>query len=205
MSEWITDRRPTESDSHCGFVWITTERGLVLDEHWKTVRDRPWMPITIPKPYVKPPNRYELVYRSTTCQYYIQDTESCDKRFVASCIPTREKADRILSIIEEQNIMSQWITDRKPTEGDTAAPHYCVFDERGAIVYYTLIKDGEPWKPVQKCEPYVKPKRFAVVATNDSETSFNVQDRKRISNVSYFIPTREAAERIAAIYNEVLS
>lgn len=98
--------------------------------------------------------------------------------------------------------MREWITDRKPTEGDTAAPHYCVFDERGAIVYYTLIKDGEPWKPVQKCEPYVKPKRFRVTIASGMIV---VYDNTNGEEVAGCIPTREAAERIAAIYEEVLS
>ena len=96
--------------------------------------------------------------------------------------------------------MSEWITDRKPTEEDGTL----VYSYEGVPWHYTHIDIGQAWKPIPKIEPYVKPKRYAVVATNDSETSFNVQDRKRISNVSYFIPTREAAERIAAIYEEVM-
>lgn len=52
--------------------------------------------------------------------------------------------------------MNQWITDRMPTEDDTAFPAYCVYDQRGAVVYYALIMDGEPWKPIPKCEPYME-------------------------------------------------
>lgn len=204
MSEWITDRKPTIEDADCtGFVWITTDYGGVLREQWKTVRDRPWMPITIPEPYVEPPKRYKLMYRSTTRQYYIQDTESCDKRFVASCIPTREKADRISNIFEEQNSMSEWITDRRPTEKDSTAPHYCVYDERGYIVHHLLIADGEPWKPIPKCEPYVKPKRWSVAESK--KIGFIVYDSTKVTKVvADSIPTREAAERIAAIYEEVM-
>ena len=102
--------------------------------------------------------------------------------------------------------MSEWITDRPPTEED-AGPARLVWTTYNGKTFpwsYDGVEEGTPWMRMIVPEPYVKPKRYAVVATNDSETSFNVQDRKRISNVSYFIPTREAAERIAAIYEEVM-
>ena len=198
---WITDRKPTEADADCtGFVWITTECGLVLREQWKTVRDRPWMPITPPEPYVEPPKRYKLMYRSTTRQYYIQDTESCDKRFVASCIPTREKAARISNIFEEQNSMSKWITDRMPCAMDTDNTAF-VYNQYGAVTHYTHIKEGEAWMMVPRPEPYVKPKRWRVTTATGG---YLVYDSITSSEVADSIPTCEAAERIAAIYEEVV-
>lgn len=111
--------------------------------------------------------------------------------------------------------MSEWITDRRPTEGDCAAPHYCVYDAMGWIVHYRLIWDGAPWKPVPKCEPYEKPKRWSVVWSE----LFGGWSLRNIVNggvVHLFDPMlkcglsdytnkhREAAERIAAIYEEVM-
>lgn len=53
--------------------------------------------------------------------------------------------------------MSEWITDRRPTQEDTAAPDHCVYDMLGGIVPYGIIMHGEPWKPVPKCEAYGQP------------------------------------------------
>jgi hypothetical protein len=54
MSEWITDRRPTFDDAYTGWVWVTTEHGVVLRQTWELVFGRPWQPIVPPAPYVKP-------------------------------------------------------------------------------------------------------------------------------------------------------
>lgn len=219
MSKWITDRKPTIEDADCtGFVWITTEYGVVLREPWKTVRDRPWMPITPPEPYVEPPKRYKLMYRSTTRQYYIQDTESCDKRFVASCIPTREKAYRISNIFDEQNSMSRWITDRRPTEedadyGDVHLNGYVyVTSEIGmtkTATWKAAAYKGVPWQPFSLPEPYVKRKRFVVKRMMDIYSDIESCGYCVYNNIggvfAKYIPTREAAERIAAIYEEVMN
>lgn len=102
--------------------------------------------------------------------------------------------------------MSEWITHRRPTYDDAKLGyrHYVWVTGKDGIVLqmaYEIVGD-RPWMPITPPEPYVKQKRYAVEATTDSKTSFSVKDMKRISNVSYFIPTREAAERIAAIYEE---
>lgn len=114
MSKWITDRLPTEDDAYpfvtdghdelipqfTDLVWISNGGELELQSFSDVSTGTPWMPITPPEPYVKP-KRYELVWRSTTRQYYIRDTASRDKGFVASRIPTRDAADRILNIFEK--------------------------------------------------------------------------------------------------------
>lgn len=100
--------------------------------------------------------------------------------------------------------MSNWITDRRPTEADSTAPHYCVYDERGCIVHCLLIADGEPWKPVPKCEPYVKPKRWGVREFGKSGQWYIVEVTSPEHAWGFTIPTREAAGRIAAIYEEVM-
>lgn len=99
--------------------------------------------------------------------------------------------------------MSEWITDRRPTRGDCAAPHYCVYDERGCIVHCLLIADGEPWKPVPKCEPYVKPKRYVVIEKGSNYYAV-CEDDYEGGILATCIHTREAAERIAAIYEETM-
>jgi hypothetical protein len=114
MSKWITGRLPTEDDAcpfvtdghnglisqFAGLVWISNGGELELQFFSDVSTGTPWMPIERPRTYVKP-KRYELVYRSTTRQYYIRDTANCDKGFVAICIPTRDAAVRILNIFEE--------------------------------------------------------------------------------------------------------
>ena len=101
MSEWITDRRPTVNDAHCGFVWITTKRGDVFREIWKDVCNHPWMPIIPPEPYVT--KRYSVAaLRGTisgTTWYEVWD--EMEETRVAVQIPTREAAERIAAIYEE--------------------------------------------------------------------------------------------------------
>lgn len=103
MSKWITDRKPTECDSNNGMVWITTEYGAVLRELWKTVRDRPWMPITPPEPYVKP-KRYvirchgDLALPGPAGYWCVYDTVR--NVWVSDFVP-REAAERIAAIYEQ--------------------------------------------------------------------------------------------------------
>lgn len=95
--------------------------------------------------------------------------------------------------------MSKWITDRRPTEADGSRDQGWVFDERGYVVDYSLIMEGEPWKPIPKCEPYVKPKSWTVRKCNLGDYDVHNDTGLR---VAMNIPTREAAIRIAAIYQE---
>ena len=101
MSDWITDRRPTIVDSDMsGFVWVTTEYGTVLTQHWAQVYDRPWMPIpkiVPPEPYVKP-KRWR-VSSAEFGDYVIYDAKFCV--YMAPPLPTREAAERIAAIYEE--------------------------------------------------------------------------------------------------------
>lgn len=95
---------------------------------------------------------------------------------------------------------NEWITHRKPTEED--ANNAYVYDRRGKMVLLGYIGIGEPWKPIPKCEPYVKPKRFQVVPY---QGSWCVRDSNSIGYfVAFRISTIEAAERIAAIYEEMM-
>ena len=114
-----------------------------------------------------------------------------------------EDVEAVLKSHGEQLAASEWITDGLPTEDDCASPHYCVYDSRGCIVHYKLVGEGEPWKPVPNCEPYMKPKRRFKVFEEDKQFKiYNVNYNRYC--VADLIPTREAAERIAAIYEEVM-
>lgn len=95
--------------------------------------------------------------------------------------------------------MSEWITDRRPREDDGPM----IYGPDGKVCHYTWIDSGDPWKPIQKCEPYVKPKRWGVVYLHDTN-EYCVVEYNRKPYRSYSVPTREAAERIAAIYEEVM-
>lgn len=116
--------------------------------------------------------------------------------------------------------MSEWITDRRPTKEDADKDH-CVWSTYdGKVVYllYDTIKEGTPWMPIFKPEPYVKPKRRTAkpyVAPMDKHHAmfYMGNDREdwswRVYDGSEYVasklPTQDAAERIAAIYNEVMS
>ena len=115
--------------------------------------------------------------------------------------------------------MSEWITDRRPTEAD-ADYEKCVWTMCvGKVVLwrYKEISDGWPWMRTNRPKPYVKPKRWLAVWSN-------VRRMWTLRNTSYSDPDvhayniglvcldylskqdehREAAERIAAIYEEVM-
>lgn len=96
--------------------------------------------------------------------------------------------------------MSEWITDRRPTEDDGKY----VYSPYGNVCLWSEFRDGEPWKPIPKCEPYVKPKKYKVVQFENAEWGvLRIADDKY---VAHSIPWnyREAAEEIAAIYEEVM-
>lgn len=102
--------------------------------------------------------------------------------------------------------MSKWITDRRPTIEDGAPTHGYVFDERGNVVLAVCVTG--PWKPIPKCEPYVKPKRFRASWDHslgwwriDYEGNW-FEHLMRLDKQND--ECRAAAERIAAIYEEVM-
>lgn len=98
---------------------------------------------------------------------------------------------------------NEWITDRLPTEED--ANNDYVYDCRGKIVLLNNICVGELWKPIPRCEPYVKPKRFMVTVVQGYQVNYSVWENDYDGGVlATRIPTRQAAERIAAIYEEVM-
>lgn len=103
-----------------------------------------------------------------------------------------------------ENNMSGWITDRKPTLNDCLKSYAVVYGAHGGLVWYATIEDGVPWKPVPECEPYVKPKKYSVRETYPGSGKFAVYQTKDGLTCSSYLPTREAAERIAAIYEEVI-
>ena len=95
--------------------------------------------------------------------------------------------------------MSDWITDRRPMHEDDGA---MVYGPDGNICHWTWIKNGDAWKPIPKCEPYVKPKRWRVSSAEFGD--YVIYDAKFCVYMAPPLPTREAAERIAAIYEEVM-
>ena len=100
--------------------------------------------------------------------------------------------------------MSEWITDRRPTLNDCNGSNSFVYNSQGVIVYYGTVELGEAWKPIPNCEPYVKPKRYKVVQLDNAEWAIlRIADDKYVAH-SIIWNAREAAERIAAIYEEVM-
>ena len=99
--------------------------------------------------------------------------------------------------------MSEWITDRYPQ-----AKECCIYNAQGQVVPYNERKSGEPWKPIPRCEPYVKPKRLRV-RYKAVEGHWVIEGLTLLAMPLYVLyrdddAHREAAERIAAIYEEVM-
>ena len=106
---------------------------------------------------------------------------------------------------------NEWITDRLPTLDE-----WYVYDHDGCIVPYRNICTGEAWKPIPPCEPYVKPKRW-VLDWSVSGDCWILKDTQKVYTATLLNMciegddsetdkerTREAAERIATIYEEVM-
>ena len=105
---------------------------------------------------------------------------------------------------------NEWITDRLPTEDD-AGPAGLVWTTYNGKTFpwsYDGVEEGTPWMPMIVPEPYVKPKRDEVV---DGNTEYYVNEKR--GQVTWAtVPVRDddydrakkAAERIAAIYEEVM-
>lgn len=106
---------------------------------------------------------------------------------------------------------NEWITDRLPTVEDTSKTYKSHVFGRVFVTRYNTVTTclwsnvgiGEAWQPITVPEPYVKQKRYGVIWLHDTN-EYCVTDSKRGVYKSYSVPTREAAERIAAIYEEVL-
>ena len=104
--------------------------------------------------------------------------------------------------------MSEWITDRRPTAKDADNDYVWVTTEHGIVLRqeWDQVYD-RPWMPIARPEPYVKPKRYSVDALRETPTGitrYEVWGEMEETSVAVQIPTREAAERIAAIYEEVM-
>lgn len=105
--------------------------------------------------------------------------------------------------------MSEWITHRPPTEKD-AGPGGTVWTTyNGEVVpwSYDGVAEGTPWMPITKPEPYVRRKRWTV-RYFDGSRSWLVQDKTSFTYLAQLNNNtdehREAAERIAAIYEELM-
>lgn len=104
---------------------------------------------------------------------------------------------------------NEWITNRLPTYADarrinaTHLPDHEIYGEvwvwqgQYRTLDWKLVKFGDPWQPITTPEPYVKPKRYTVDELSDG---WCVYDELGLEATATYLPTREAAEEIAAIY-----
>lgn len=107
---------------------------------------------------------------------------------------------------------NEWITDRLPTEEDANNGYvWTSFEDNDVDVWpyrWEYIRTGMPWMPIQFPAPYVKPKRYTVKWLADRQ-QWAVMEKHYVATVLRKLDTecdehREAAERIAAIYEEVV-
>ena len=111
--------------------------------------------------------------------------------------------------------MSEWIVDRRPTKEDCKGVLGTRYESQvwvnvlDTVVthYFYHVEAGVAWHPIviEKPEPYVAPKsepKYVVMKDIYYTDSWAVYDGSKY--VTGRLPTREAAERIAAIFNEVM-
>jgi hypothetical protein len=106
--------------------------------------------------------------------------------------------------------MSKWITDRLPTEedSDSGGCVWSMYNGEVVLQWSHVIDEGTPWMPMIKPEPYLAPEpKYRVTREKRYDAELGVFDYAvsfGVGTIARHIPTREAAERIAAIYNEVM-
>lgn len=107
---------------------------------------------------------------------------------------------------------NEWITNRIPLRSDATERKglvwICVDGKTPHEEYYDEVFLGQAWMPITTPEPYVKPKRYEVESLRDTTsqtTWYEVFDNVQETSLAMRIPTREAAEEIAAIYERVMS
>ena len=104
--------------------------------------------------------------------------------------------------------MSDWITDRLPTEEDQDPHGYVWGCNNEGMVYRTYVENlnGDPWQPIIKPAPYVKPKRWTVEWCYAFHNWMIVDSATGKCYYSYFLKKyqKDVAQRIADIYNEVM-
>jgi hypothetical protein len=62
---------------------------------------------------------------------------------------------------QRREAMSQWITDRLPTKADQIGSCVLCWNGKSIDIWdYHAVKSGQPWMPIPKPEPYVKPKHI---------------------------------------------
>ena len=99
--------------------------------------------------------------------------------------------------------MSEWITDRLPTEEDALEYTVLLWDGSKAILWsYDGVNEGQPWMPIPKPAPYVEPKRWTVKRNNHDDEWYLYDGGKEWDRLDGRL-TQDAAQRIADIYNEV--
>ena len=102
--------------------------------------------------------------------------------------------------------MSKWITDREPTADDAPMNYIIVWSDRHNVPFIIDYGDWHkryPWMPIPNPEPYVAPAPKLHVASDAFKPGRWIVFYESV-RVADNIPTCEAAERIAAIYKEVM-
>ena len=106
--------------------------------------------------------------------------------------------------------MSEWITDRLPTNKEAMNSLVYVWDENHVppiVIYqYDIIELGTPWMPIPKPDMYVKPKRWAA-KWDETNGKWNIanKDGLIVAILRLDVDARTTAQRIADIYNEVMA
>jgi hypothetical protein len=103
--------------------------------------------------------------------------------------------------------MSNWTTDRLPTAGDADKfGDVWVTLENGFVCEWNWrsVKPQMPWQTTNKPAPYVKPKRWTVEWNNVVALWSLRLNGEHYGYLPYAGLSKETAQRICDIYNEVL-
>jgi hypothetical protein len=118
MSEWITDRLPTEADSDMmNKVWVWEDNAVYWLDYSVVTLGTPWIPNKIPEPYVKPEQkrwmpkdmeRYFCIFPSTIIgQAWLSEKGDYDRWAMGNCFVTYNEAAAAMEQVKNLLIMLQ--------------------------------------------------------------------------------------------------
>jgi hypothetical protein len=101
--------------------------------------------------------------------------------------------------------MSEWITDRQPTEEDAFEGYVFAMNRHNEVEFQHVayIELGMPWQPIPKPTPYVKPKRWTVQWCNKTKL-YKLRFNGLYLCIVPELCCDEIAERIENLFNEVM-
>lgn len=100
---------------------------------------------------------------------------------------------------------NEWTTDRRPTAKDAPDGYvWTTINDHTGFSRWDAVKDGVPWMPMLRPDPYEKPIRFWPSEELDGTFSVETRGPNRLTVYRLGLPTFEAAKEVAEVFERVM-